>query len=648
MPRGNQTSHTALYEEPCLRHLELGARRKGPPLTGCCQNEARQFGPPESESMQDTEWVAEFARRNRVLKGQVFVVDPQTQAFVQSGTSSPVRFHRSAVVRAGGQAIVVRGRQDKPKLSPVAVRVQSADHVTTQYRRISSQVQQLAATDPVVAAGQVRCHQIFLTSLSRSEYLPVGDVRRLGDPEARIEVWVEVMDWHDQSLHDILADHNASPFGGVLEAVRAVLPLLNSLARCHDAGLVHRDIDAHNIMVAKDGTLLLTDWGAASMLDDNTTRTTNTAGKMHMLPPELIDTLRGPVQWYNDSWNLGYVLCQILLGKDQHPHRRPGAQRYDSPLLTSLPKPVRDVLERLLESDPSGRLSPHSAASALADWVLAQTQENLLLVQREMATAAQKAQRENRRAARFDDRRLKTRKGRAPISHVWRRPPHAVVTAIVGLVFVTCGLLIGRSLLDGPRHDNPAVSYPSGYDEKVKPDLQAAVSDFDAVVENTFVHSSTAASARLISIDRVDSHLSAKVQLEEIAGASTTKWGGLVTFSLSPLKQFDSPYSPTAYLVVVPHGEEDVTFVPAETDAKSIATWWPVPVGGTVDSFGGSNKRPTATFRLPDAKVNEGEPYPGLLVGVLLVGDMNTADPHASELAAVSATFISQMPETAN
>ena len=42
-----------------------------------------------------------------------------------------------------------------------------------------------------------------------------------------------------------------------------MIPLLNSLNKLHEQGLIHRDISPGNIMYMNDGTLKLYDFGAA-------------------------------------------------------------------------------------------------------------------------------------------------------------------------------------------------------------------------------------------------------------------------------------------------------------------------------------------------------------------------------------------------
>lgn len=605
--------------------------------------------------MQDTGWVAAFAKQNRSIKGRVFALDPATGSFVEAGTSAPVTFHRSAVSRAGGQAVVVRGRQDRPKLSPVAIRIQAANEVTTQYRHISWQVQQLAAVDPVVAAGQVHCHQIFLAGLTREQFLPPGDLARQRDPQGIVDVWVEVMSWHDHSLHDLLSTRPAGAFDTVAVALENILPLMRSLSRCHAAGLIHRDIDAHNIMSSADGVLLLTDWGAATILTDNTTRTTNTVGKLHMLPPELTGTIRGNAQWYNDSWNLGYVLCQILLGRDQHPVLRPHARRYDLPPLGSVPAPVRAVVEQLLAHDPASRLTPGAAADALEGWV---TQERAKAHKAETQLAL-KAEQKAAREARLGDRRTRRRERsvmlrRRMAARMRRRPPLATVP-FAFIVLIIC--VIGLVKVTGSGSDDvspptptgdPVLRYPETVDEAARADMIEEQSELAEQVDDTFVYPITAASSTLMDISRVDGQYTATVKVGEIAPQDARDLDERTEFDIQPLPGSDVSFDlsllePSIYLAMK-YGAADVwTFIPAKNDPRS---WQPKPLAGVTSSFP-DTERPTASFPLPSEGIDPTLPYPALFGGLIMIAEVEgDQSDGVSQLAAIFASLSDQVPVT--
>ena len=89
------------------------------------------------------------------------------------------------------------------------------------------------------------------------------------------------------------------------KALRAMLPLARSLSRIHAGGLIHRDIGPDNIMIRKDGSLTLIDFGSARPVTQEKTHTA--MGTDHFAAPEQYDQKgkQGP-------WTDVYGLCATL------------------------------------------------------------------------------------------------------------------------------------------------------------------------------------------------------------------------------------------------------------------------------------------------------------------------------------------------
>ena len=69
---------------------------------------------------------------------------------------------------------------------------------------------------------------------------------------------------HGISVKQYVARHGRMSGEEVLEGIR---PLLQSIRKIHEKGILHRDISADNLMITSEGKLKLIDFGAASMLD---------------------------------------------------------------------------------------------------------------------------------------------------------------------------------------------------------------------------------------------------------------------------------------------------------------------------------------------------------------------------------------------
>lgn len=70
------------------------------------------------------------------------------------------------------------------------------------------------------------------------------------------------------------------------QAVGMLLPAMRALAKIHNAGVIHRDISPDNIMVLRDGTLKLMDFGAARDYDNADNRSMSILLKQGYAPVE--------------------------------------------------------------------------------------------------------------------------------------------------------------------------------------------------------------------------------------------------------------------------------------------------------------------------------------------------------------------------
>src|SRR4051812_23506815 len=113
------------------------------------------------------------------------------------------------------------------------------------------------------------------------------------------------------SLRDVLTERGAVP---VPEALGLIRDAAAGLDAVHAAGLVHRDVKPANILLADDGTALITDFGFArdTASDRRYTRPGETLGSMYYMAPEQIEAADvGP---FTDVYALGCVLFELVVG----------------------------------------------------------------------------------------------------------------------------------------------------------------------------------------------------------------------------------------------------------------------------------------------------------------------------------------------
>ncbi|MGA5201490.1 serine/threonine-protein kinase [Streptomyces variegatus] len=154
------------------------------------------------------------------------------------------------------------------------------------------------------------------------------------------------------------------------EAARIGLWVLRALRAAHTAGVLHRDIKPGNVLLARDGRVLLTDFGIAQIEGDTTiTRTGEVVGSVDYLAPERVRGHDpGPS---SDLWALGATLYTAVEGRS--PFRR------TTPLSTMQAVveeeaaelrhagPLAPVITALLRKDPATRPDASAAEQMLAE-----------------------------------------------------------------------------------------------------------------------------------------------------------------------------------------------------------------------------------------------------------------------------------------
>lgn len=97
------------------------------------------------------------------------------------------------------------------------------------------------------------------------------------------------------------------------QAASIMASVCEALYVAHSAGLIHRDVKPENILLARDGTVKVADFGIAAMVDaDRTAPGGSIPGTLRYLAPE---QARGDeASSSSDIWAAGAVLCELLTG----------------------------------------------------------------------------------------------------------------------------------------------------------------------------------------------------------------------------------------------------------------------------------------------------------------------------------------------
>ena len=152
------------------------------------------------------------------------------------------------------------------------------------------------------------------------------------------------------------------------ESLHFITQIMRGLSHAHSRGIIHSDIKPQNIMVLRDGSVKVADFGIACLANQGQTLTQEALGSVHYISPE---QARGDrIDARSDIYSAGVVLYEMLTGRlpfegdsavsvaIQHLSSVPLAPRDIDP---SIPEPLELICMKAMNSDPNKRYASADA-----------------------------------------------------------------------------------------------------------------------------------------------------------------------------------------------------------------------------------------------------------------------------------------------
>ena len=189
--------------------------------------------------------------------------------------------------------------------------------------------------------------------LARLRHEHVVQVYGAEEHDGRVGLWTELV--RGESLDEIVTARGPL---GAREAALVGLDVCAALAAVHNAGLLHRDVKAQNVMRETGGRIVLMDFGTGEDLAGSS----RLVGTPLYLAPEIFGGQKASVQ--SDVYSVGVMLFYLVTGTfpvvagTLEQLARGHANRLRQPLRDlrpDVPAGFIGVVERALDSDPARR-----------------------------------------------------------------------------------------------------------------------------------------------------------------------------------------------------------------------------------------------------------------------------------------------------
>ena len=139
------------------------------------------------------------------------------------------------------------------------------------------------------------------------------------------------------------------------ETLHFAMQIGAGLEHAHSRGIVHRDIKPHNVMVLKNGSVKVMDFGIARVMSKSNTLTKEALGSVHYISPE--QAKGSHTDNRSDLYSLGVVMYEMMAGRPPYDGESPvavaiqhinGGARLPSAYNPNIPKGMEQIIMKAM------------------------------------------------------------------------------------------------------------------------------------------------------------------------------------------------------------------------------------------------------------------------------------------------------------
>jgi serine/threonine protein kinase len=208
-------------------------------------------------------------------------------------------------------------------------------------------------------AGWVDRFQREARAIARLDHPHIVPIYDVYNAEKRLFLVMRLV--NGPALHDLISDRSQVPWGETVDIIETVA---DGLDYAHRQNILHRDLKPANILIDIDRGPMLSDFGLAKLIGDNSSNVSvsgTVVGTPHYIAPEVWEGKGHSPQ--SDIYALGCVLFEMITGEKVFKGTTPPVvmMAHFQPIALPIawpegvPPGVADVLRRALAPNPADR-----------------------------------------------------------------------------------------------------------------------------------------------------------------------------------------------------------------------------------------------------------------------------------------------------